>query len=106
MAIHNLSDTFAHSAVVKGKLIDHTKSDGNRADADRKDICEDRWYYASKAVGKALKKYNTNTDGSWSDYLPVCSQSTFKLVNIYDNIKGVFGEGAASHFKKINVTKK
>ncbi|MBO5072889.1 MAG: S8 family serine peptidase [Eubacterium sp.] len=106
MAIHNLSDTFAHSAVVKGKLIDHTKSDGNRADADRKDICEDRWYYASKAVGKALKKYNTNTEGSWSDYLPVCSQSTFKLVNIYDNIKGTFGEGAASHFKKINVTKK
>ena len=106
MAIHNLSDTFAHCAVVNGKRITHIKSDGTHADADRKDICEDRWYYASKAVGKALKKYNTNTDGSWSDYLPVCSQNTFKLVNIYDNIKGAFGEGAASLFKNKNETRK
>jgi hypothetical protein len=104
MAIHNLSDTFAHCAVVKGKRLTH---DSKKPEADNIKICPERWKCAEKAVSKALQKYNTpNTDGSWSDYYPVCAQNAFKLINIYDNIKGAFGEGAASHFKKINVSKK
>ncbi len=109
MAIHHLSDTFAHSAVVKGEVITHKtikkvingeiKEVNVWEHADNELYYPKRWDCASQAVASALKKYNSNTDGSWSDYYPVCTQYTFQLANIYENIKAVFGEGAASSFK-------
>ncbi len=60
-----------------------------------------RWYCASQAVTRALKAYNTtDAAGSWSHYYPMCSQNEFKLIHIYDYIKGAFGVGAASNFIK------
>ena len=109
MALHNLSDTFAHSAVVKGEVITHKKIKkivngkvkyvNAWEHADNELYYPIRWDCASQAVNNALKKYNTYTDGSWSDYYPVCSQHIILLANIYENIKAVFGDGAASSFK-------
>ena len=105
MALHNLADTFAHCAVVNGKRIKHTGK--NTTDADSIDNCRARWNCASQAVTKALKAYNTKNEvGSWSHYQPVCSQSDFILINISKNIKGAFGEGAASYFSSKSISYK
>lgn len=107
MALHNLADVFAHSTTVKGKRIKHDDDGKGNLKADKIDYYPKRWSCASKAVANALKLYNSsNVAGSWSDFYSVCSQDEFKLINIYENIKGAFGEGAAGYFKNKSQTMK
>lgn len=97
MAIHTLADSFAHSTAVNGKRIKHDE-------ADNIYHCPERWSRASKAVENAIKTYNSPyTAGSWSHYYPMCDQNFFQMINLYENIKSTFGEGAAGYFKNKSV---
>ena len=105
MAIHSLTDAFAHSSTVKGKRIVHTKKESQNA--DNINYYPERWKCASKAATNALTLYNSpNAAGSWSNFYPVRSQDQFKLINIYENVKSTFGEGAAEYFKTKSQTMK
>ena len=100
MAIHNLADTFAHSAAVNGNRVKHP-------DADDINIYKERWTCASKAVASALQAYNTpNATGTASHFASVCKQNQFKLINIYPYMESAVGRQTAEIFSSHSITYK
>ena len=104
MAIHSLSDAFAHSTTDGlGERITH---DNDRA--DNPSYYSLRWNCAVEAVTLALNNYSSSIyqSGTYNEFSPVKKQSQFKLINIYEYIKENGGSSVANTYKTKSVSKK
>ena len=119
MAIHTLTDTFAHSAYIWGKNdgkwvhLVHNQNNAYRKNPDyvgADDIAKypDRWEDARRAVYAAMCQYEKTAHpaGTYQEFRYVQSSSTYKLGNIYANVVAVAGSGAASAFRNSNYSTK
>ncbi len=98
MAIHNLADSFAHSTAVNGKRIKHNEKN-NKIDADNINYYPQRWECAIKAVEQSILTYTNNQEGGLAEYHVVFKQNDFKMINIYNYVKEIYGETTAKYFK-------
>lgn len=82
MAIHELTDTFAHSAYVNGRRIKHEDIDKNgKEDADDKKYSSNRYDCAQKSARKALENIKGKV-GKASDFVAGIGIYT-KTFNLY-----------------------
>ena len=119
MAIHTLTDTFAHSAHIWGKgdgkwvHLVHDQKNAYRKNPDyvgADDITKypDRWEDARRAVYAAMCQYEKTAHpaGTYQEFRYVQSSTSYKLGNIYANVMAVAGSGAASAFRNSNYSTK
>lgn len=96
MALHTLSDTFAHSVYIydreKGRYrhLDHPKPINDNPDngwADDTRQISKRWADACRAVDKSMEKYNAKVDGTYKEFDVVrASNIEYYLRDLADNI--------------------
>lgn len=102
MAIHTLSDTFAHSAYVHdGSGWHHlAHNDGKGYDvADNPDKYKHRKINAEAAVKKSIAVYNNKyAGGTYKEFSTVIGQSEYRLRDISSYIKAVAGSAAAQPY--------
>ena len=98
MAIHNLTDSFAHSTTVNGKRIKHNEKN-KKIDADNIKFHPQRWECAIEAVEQSIARYKNNQEGGLTEYQVLLNQNDFKMINIYDYVKDIYGEITAKYFK-------
>ena len=117
MAIHNLTDTFAHSTFIYRnnrwyRLVHETgKGKYKWAHSDEPEKCGIRWSHARTAMYAALLQYNKSShpSGTYKEFnvaLQAQSSDTensrYTLGNIYDFVNAVAGYDAAKPFAGVN----
>ncbi len=111
MAIHTLTDTFAHSAYVWGKEdkkwvhLVHKPENAYRkrkeyAVADTTKAYPERWEDARRAVYGAMCQYEKTVHpaGTHNEFRYVQDSDSYRLGNIYENVMAVAGTAAATKF--------
>ena len=119
MAIHTLTDSFAHSAHIWGKNDGkwvHLVHDPNNAyrknpdyvGADDITKCPVRWENARSAVYAAMCQYEKTAHpaGTYQEFRYVQSSTTYKLGNIYAYVMAVAGYNEASAFRNSSYSTK
>ena len=110
MALHALSDAFAHSTYdYKGNYISH-----GSGRADKVNEVPARYKAAQEAVNLSLQVYEKSNkpNGTYTQFSPALkamngsnNKNKYKMINIYENIKAVAGAGAAESYKKVSIKK-
>ena len=102
MAIHSLTDTFAHSAynVSTKKVIKHTES-------DKVEYKPTRLQHAKKAALAAMEIYKLGeiASGTFSQYSAVKNATEYKLVNLEEYMTQVAGANIGTQYKSVSKTK-
>lgn len=79
MALHSATDTYAHSAQIKGKRIKHT---GGYTDADDKTYIGTRYQDATAVARKIMNKYNAKGElVAWDLTVPGNHTIGYELIN-------------------------
>ncbi len=87
MAIHSLTDMFAHTAFYKGEYMSHAKNLAHKKD--------DRYDAAIAAMNMAMRKYSSSQhyNGSVDEFSTVKDiPSDYKFGNLYSYVKEVTGD--------------
>lgn len=118
MAIHNMTDAYAHSAyayIDNGwQYLNHEGDSYPYAD-DTSENYGARYECAKKAVGVAMKEYNNKRDGSYGVFCPAVenaneylngskSHKVFKMADIKRFVREVAGSVVAEQFAVIDQT--
>ncbi len=111
MAIHTLTDTFAHSAYIWGKkdkkwvhLVHKPENAYQKrqdyAVADTTKAYPERWQDARRAVYGAMCQYEKTAHpaGTYNEFRYVQDSDSYRLGNIYENVMAVAGTAAATKF--------
>lgn len=119
MAIHNLTDAFAHSTFVldaqdkKWVHLVHNKENAykNKAEyacADDITRFSDRWQDARRAVYAAMCQYDKSVhpSGTYQEFRYVQDSTSYKLGDIYDFVMRVAGISAATKFRSSSYSTK
>jgi len=119
MAIHTLTDMFAHSAYVWDKAdhrwvhLVHTPENAyhnnpNYSVADKTGRYPERWEDARRAVYGAMCQYEKTAHpaGTYNEFRYVQDSDSYRLGNIYENVMAVAGTAAATKFLGSNYSTK
>lgn len=119
MAIHNLTDAFAHSTYVldmQDKKWVHLVHDKKNAYKNKVDyVCADditkfpdRWQDARRAVYAAMCQYDKSAhpSGTYQEFRYVQDSTSYKLGDIYDFVMRVAGISAATKFRSSSYSTK
>lgn len=108
IALHALSDAFAHSTCDYDRNYLSHKS----GKADKVNEVPARYKAAQEAVNLSLQVYEKSNkpNGTYTQFSPALkamngnnNKNKYKMINIYENIKAVAGAGAAESYKKVSI---
>lgn len=108
IALHTLSDAFAHSTCGYDRYYLSHKS----GKADKVNEVPARYKAAQEAVNLSLQVYEKSNkpNGTYTQFSPALkamngndNKNKYKMINIYENVKAVVGAGAAESYKKVSI---
>lgn len=115
MALHNLTDTFAHSTILfDGTERYYLSHDGKYQAADKTtDAYANRFKCAKKALDIAISDYDNKRTPTYKAFVPACRKKDgglnewvkgrmFELINVYKYVKEVAGAQAAAPFGEVS----